>query len=457
MADVSDTLNFFDAFDIVIQHHKASLVTNKKRSSKEGVVNKVLLFKDLLTIDGNFKKPLFAFLAWVISNNEREIYLAKKCNMKFLHSQGKLSLLRVAIHLDSTCLVTKNSTDWVLKCLIGWKKHCFQLGSQSEINHAELMLASLGADPIKPQASFVLPPGADLSVIDVRELDNKGKGHAQVQCQLDERVELAETNVQIAQDIIQLNAQANQVEDRIIERFTGLFAKIEEDLHIEISNISQDLQQLQFFHTKISGTDSEDNQDLDRAILESMTSNYDEQNRLQKEIEKMKAYYSNLVKSKNAEMESLIRELSGKDHYMSTALSFNSSLAVTKTALEDATTTPSNPNRISSHSTSFRILSPSGGNADQSPAVNLVQSPTSVKSPSIRSPPPNMKRSKSFFNQSFEKNVESDEVLADFSTKELCDYYEIDSLCIFEGGTNVSMLCVNSIITYMPFDFTQKK
>eukprot|EP01035_Chromulina_nebulosa_P035526 gene35526-47764_t len=64
MTEVSDTLNFFDAFGIVIQHHKASLVANKKKSSKEGVINKVLLFKDLLTIDGNFKKPLFAFLAW---------------------------------------------------------------------------------------------------------------------------------------------------------------------------------------------------------------------------------------------------------------------------------------------------------------------------------------------------------------------------------------------------------
>lgn len=433
MTEVSDTLNFFDAFGIVIQHHKASLVANKKKSSKEGVINKVLLFKDLLTIDGNFKKPLFAFLAWVISNNEREIYLAKKCNMKFLHSQGKLSLLRVAIHPDSACLVTKNSTDWVLKCLVGWKKHCLQLGSQSEINHAELMLASLGADPIKSQASFVLPPGADLSEIDVGELDNKGKSHAQVQCQLDERVELTETNLQIAEDIIQLNSQANHVEDRIIERFTGLFAKIEDDLEIEISNISQDLQQLQSFHAKISGTDSDNNQDLDRAILESMTSNYDEQNRLQKEIEKMKAYYSNLVKSKNAELESLIRELSGKDHYMSTALSFNSSLAVTKTALEEATTTPSNPSRITSHSTSFRILSPS--NADKSPAANFVQSPTSAKSPSVRSPHPSMKRSTSFLNQAFEKNVESDEVIADFSTKELCDYYEIDSVCIFEGGT----------------------
>ena len=432
MADVNDTLNFFDAFDIVIQHHRATLVTNKKKSFKEGVINKVLLFKDLLTVDGNFKKPLFTFLAWLISNNEREIYLAKKCNIKFLHSQGKLSLLRVAIHLDSACFVTKNSTDWVLKCLIAWKKHCVQLSSLSEINHAELMLASLGADPIKPQASFILPPGTDLSAIDVSDLDNKGKGQAQVQRQLDERIELTVTNVQIAEDILQLNAQASQVEDRIIERFTGLFAKIEDDLQIETSKVSQDLQQLQFFHNKISGAECEDNQDLDRAILECMSNNYDEQNRLQKEVEKMKAYYSNLVKSKNAEMESLIRELSGKDHYMSTALSFNSSLAVTKTALEEAATAPPNPNKHSSHSTSFRIQSPT---AEQSSAAYLVQSPTSIKSPSVNSRPQSMKKSASFLNQSCEKTVESNEVLAQLSTQELCDYYDIDSVCIFEGGS----------------------
>jgi len=138
MARIEDTINFFDSLDSVLNFHKSSISKAKPKSNKETIVNKILLFKDFMTVEGNFKKPLFDFISWLISDNEREIYLAKRCNLKFLHLQGKLSLLRVCLHLDSRCLVTISSKDWVTRTLISWKKHCEKSGSQSEINHAEI-------------------------------------------------------------------------------------------------------------------------------------------------------------------------------------------------------------------------------------------------------------------------------------------------------------------------------
>lgn len=433
MADDKDILNFFDLFDKVLCYHKASLITVKPKGAKEGLVNKILLFKDLLTVEGNFKKPLFTFLTWLISDNGRELFLAKKCNIKFLHLQGKLSLLRVAVHIDSGCTVTSNSIDWVLSCLVSWKKHCIKSGSQAEINHAELMLASLGTDPIKPHASFILPPGIDVTTLDLSELENKGKDQNLVQKQLEERAELTETNIQISQDILHLNEQATQVEDRIIGRYVGLFAKIEGDLQLDTVKIESDLDQLQRFYDLSQRTTNIDAQAFDKEILDFIVVTYDEQNRVQKDIEKMKEYYSNLVKSKNSEMESLVRELAGKNHYMTSALSFNSSLAITKSALEEATAALVNPRKPIARSMSALPSPCSNSDLPPHPPQSSVQRTPSVSSP-IKSPP-TIKNSSSFFSMSMDNTASAAPKRAPIlTTEELCDTYEIDSPCIFEGG-----------------------
>lgn len=330
--------NFFDEFDELLQFHTSTIKipTKKAPTTKAAVTNKILLFKDFLTVEGTFKKPLFDFISWLISDNDREIHLAKKCNLKFLHLQGKLSLLRVAIHLDSRCLVNSTSIEWVHKCLLSWKKHCVKYGSQADINHAEVMLGTLGPEVYHPNASFVLPPSVDITSMaaELKEMDLKTKYQTQVRKQLEVRNELADTNMQIADDIVRLNVQADGVEDRVIGRFLGLFAKIDEDLCFEMVRIEEDLDKVQRLHSIALNRDMDpsNSEQVDKAILECIATNYDHQLKLQKDIENMRGYNSGLVKSKNAEIDTLLKELADKNHYMASAITYNSALAVSKLA-----------------------------------------------------------------------------------------------------------------------------
>ena len=42
-----------------------------------------ILFKDLMMVNGIYQDELAQFITWIISNNDREIYFANKCNIKF--------------------------------------------------------------------------------------------------------------------------------------------------------------------------------------------------------------------------------------------------------------------------------------------------------------------------------------------------------------------------------------
>jgi glutamate racemase len=117
-------------------------------------------------------------------------------------------------------------------------------------------------------------------------------------------------------------------------RFLGLFAKIDEDLCFEMVRIEEDLDKVQRLHSIALNRDMDpsNSEQVDKAILECIATNYDHQLKLQKDIENMRGYNSGLVKSKNAEIDTLLKELADKNHYMASAITYNSALAVSKLA-----------------------------------------------------------------------------------------------------------------------------
>jgi hypothetical protein len=281
------------------------------------------------------------------------------------------------------------------------------------------MLSSLEADSYTINDSFMLPSGlsvASMTSSELKDIDFRGKGHSLVNQQLSVRNELTETNIQIADDISQLNTQADCVEDKIIGRFTGLFVKIEGDLELENLKIEQELEQLQQFFNNNSF-----DQAADKAILDCIATNYDEQSRLQKETERMKEYYGSLMKNKNAEMDTLVRELAEKNHYMASAISFNSTLAVSKSVMEEAAVAT---NRLSTHSMSFNSIPV---NADK-------QQQTSSNTRVVSSPRKSLKRGESFFNKTSNSILTSKPDYSAMTTEELCEVFALSTPSVFDGG-----------------------
>ena len=82
------TTNYFSLFDALLIRSASALASNNVRTT--------LRLKDLLTLDGFFKKDLFKFLCWLVSDNERELYFSRRCVLKFIHCQANNELLKVA-------------------------------------------------------------------------------------------------------------------------------------------------------------------------------------------------------------------------------------------------------------------------------------------------------------------------------------------------------------------------
>lgn len=105
--------------------------------------NKTFLVKELLTLDGIFNKVLFDFMNWIISENDREIFLSKTCHIKFIHTAANQDLLKIFLHSDSRCLLNFGHKLWVNKCFTGWKKKCMKDGKNAEVEKVDRMIKEI--------------------------------------------------------------------------------------------------------------------------------------------------------------------------------------------------------------------------------------------------------------------------------------------------------------------------
>mmetsp|Transcript_16879 Transcript_16879/g.23142 ORF Transcript_16879/g.23142 Transcript_16879/m.23142 type:complete len:749 (-) Transcript_16879:8-2254(-) len=134
----SGCVNFFDAFDLAILNYTSRLTHEERKSSRKAV-----LVKKLLTIDDGFDKPLFDFITWIISDNNREIAFSKMCEIKFIYSKSDANLLKIFVVGTSRCFVEPCHSTWVLECLTGWKKKCEKDKAPAEtINGLQAMIDS---------------------------------------------------------------------------------------------------------------------------------------------------------------------------------------------------------------------------------------------------------------------------------------------------------------------------
>ena len=130
--------NYFHMLDQALVFHSIELsaVNATKR-------NKTVLVKELLTTDGVFNKILFEFLNWIISENDREIFLSKTCHIKFIHTAANQELLKIFIQADSRCLLNYGHKLWVNKCFTGWKKKCIKDNKTAEIEKVDRMIKEI--------------------------------------------------------------------------------------------------------------------------------------------------------------------------------------------------------------------------------------------------------------------------------------------------------------------------
>lgn len=128
---INITSDYFERFDQLLISHSAGLqlYTSTQPPNVESV--RKFVFKDLLSVEGEYQKDLADFILWILSNNERELFFCKSCNIKFQqHSKAEYAeLAKVFIYSDSRCQVHKKNQDWARKCYILWNRHCEKTGS----------------------------------------------------------------------------------------------------------------------------------------------------------------------------------------------------------------------------------------------------------------------------------------------------------------------------------------
>ena len=130
--------NYFHMLDEALVFHTMDL-SDLKATKK----NKTFLVKELLTTDGVFDKVLFDFINWIISENDREIFLSKTCHVKFIHTKANQDLLKIFVHSDSRCLLNFGHKLWVHKCFTGWKKKCVKDNKTAEVEKVDRMLKEI--------------------------------------------------------------------------------------------------------------------------------------------------------------------------------------------------------------------------------------------------------------------------------------------------------------------------
>ena len=79
--------NHFALFDALLLRSTAVLASKNLRTT--------VRLKDFLTEDGYLQIELFNFLCWLVSDNERELYISRRCTIKFIHCQANDELLKV--------------------------------------------------------------------------------------------------------------------------------------------------------------------------------------------------------------------------------------------------------------------------------------------------------------------------------------------------------------------------
>lgn len=125
-----DGSEFFEQFDRLLAYHSAGISLLEQPQAES--VRKFGL-KELFTIDNEHHKDLADFVSWVISSNDRELFLSKSCNLKFKHANpDNVELIKVFVYSDSRCQVNKKNPEWVRKCVQGWKQHCEKLKKAGE-------------------------------------------------------------------------------------------------------------------------------------------------------------------------------------------------------------------------------------------------------------------------------------------------------------------------------------
>eukprot|EP01035_Chromulina_nebulosa_P056235 gene56235-77082_t len=129
------TSDYFERFDQLLIAHSAGLqlYTSTQPPNVESV--RKFVFKDLLSVEGEYQKDLADFILWILSSNDRELFFCKSCNIKFqqhpITKAEHADLAKVFIYPDSRCQVHKKNQDWARKCYILWNRYCEKNGGLS--------------------------------------------------------------------------------------------------------------------------------------------------------------------------------------------------------------------------------------------------------------------------------------------------------------------------------------
>ena len=94
-----------------IKRHLSNFHRHLQYEAKQG--KHTVFLSDLLADN----PETFGFLQWLLSNNERELFVAKKCNVKFSHSKGELKML---IKSDSKCDLYSEERRWIKQLFLSY-------------------------------------------------------------------------------------------------------------------------------------------------------------------------------------------------------------------------------------------------------------------------------------------------------------------------------------------------
>ena len=78
---------FFSIFDYLLAYQAASIESQS--------IRRTMRLQELVTDnEQQFLDYLFHFLCWLVSDNERELFFSRKCEIKFFHYQANNDMLK---------------------------------------------------------------------------------------------------------------------------------------------------------------------------------------------------------------------------------------------------------------------------------------------------------------------------------------------------------------------------
>ena len=130
----SNVRDYFERFDQLLISHSAGLQLYSSTQPPNVESVRKFVFKDLLTVEGEYQKDLADFILWVLSSNDRELLFCKYCDIKFQHHTKKehAELAKVFVYPESRCQIEKKNPDWGRKCYILWNRHCEKIGRSED-------------------------------------------------------------------------------------------------------------------------------------------------------------------------------------------------------------------------------------------------------------------------------------------------------------------------------------